>query len=227
MRMMKILLIEDDGAIAGAIIDSLEAVQWDVTHERTGQGGLARSGQGTFDVVLLDLGLPDMDGIEVARHARTSQEVPIIVISARGEETDRVLALELGADDYLVKPFGMRELLARIRAVHRRSGHSSPRPESEIVEVGPLTIDPRGRRAQVGDSELTLTPKEFDVLLYLASDPGAVHRRETILADVWDMNWYGSTKTLDAHIAALRKKMGNPDWIESVRGVGFRLQEPQ
>lgn len=224
---MRVLLIEDDASIAGAIIDSLDALGWDIVHEAAGLPGLERLESDQWDVLLLDLGLPDLDGIEVARRARELGTFPIIVISARGDEGDRVLALELGADDYLVKPFGMRELLARIRAVHRRSGHSSPRPESEIVEVGPLTVDPRGRRAQVGDSELTLTPKEFDVLLYLASDPGAVHRRETILADVWDMNWYGSTKTLDAHIAALRKKMGNPDWIESVRGVGFRLQEPQ
>jgi len=224
---MKVLLIEDDAAIAGAIVDSLEAVSWDVVREETGQAGLARISAGDWDVILLDLGLPDMDGIEVARRARETQTIPIIVISARGEESDRVLALELGADDYLVKPFGMRELLARIRAVHRRSHQGSDIPEQTVVTVGDLRIDARERRASLGGGELILTPKEFDLLHYLASEPEAAHRRETILADVWDMNWYGSTKTLDAHVAALRKKLGNPAWIESVRGVGFRLHQPQ
>ncbi len=184
-------------------------------------------GEDQWDVVLLDLGLPDLDGIEVARRAREGGSFPIIVISARGEETDRVLALELGADDYLVKPFGMRELVARIRAVHRRTSGISPSGTDTPLEVGALSVDSRARRAFVGEEELTLTPKEFDVLAYLAKDPGTAHRRETILQDVWDMNWYGSTKTLDAHVAALRKKLGDPRWIESVRGVGFRLQPPQ
>ena len=224
---VKVLLIEDDAAIAGAIVDSLEAVAWSVEHADTGQAGLVKLSEGSWDVILLDLGLPDMDGIEVARHVRERQSVPIIVISARGDETDRVLALELGADDYLVKPFGMRELLARIRAVRRRYGQNPEVSPETSVTVGDLVIDSRQRRAVLHGTELELTPKEFDVLYYLALDPGAAHRRETILADVWDMNWYGSTKTLDAHVAALRKKLGNPQWIESVRGVGFRLQEPR
>jgi two-component system, OmpR family, response regulator RegX3 len=226
-RGMRILLIEDDAAIADAIVDSLEAVSWEVLNERTGAAGLARLDDGPWDVLLLDLGLPDMDGSEVARIARESSHLPIIVISARGDETDRVLALELGADDYLVKPFGMRELLARIRAVHRRSGVSVEKPHDSVLTLGELTIDPRERRVHVGGTELGLTPKEFDVLHYLAQEPGTAFRREAILQDVWDMNWYGSTKTLDAHVAALRKKLGNPAWIESVRGVGFRLQEPR
>ena len=227
MKHMKVLLIEDDSAIAGAIVDSLDAMGWEVHHESAGLPGLDRMGENQWDVVLLDLGLPDLDGIEVARRAREGGSFPIIVISARGEETDRVLALELGADDYLVKPFGMRELVARIRAVHRRTSGASPSDGGTVLEVGALSVDSRARRAFVGEEELTLTPKEFDVLAYLAKDPGTAHRRETILQDVWDMNWYGSTKTLDAHVAALRKKLGDPRWIESVRGVGFRLQPPQ
>jgi len=227
MNDMKVLLIEDDRAIAGAIIDSMEAVSWNVVHENTGAGGLGQLAARAWDVILLDLGLPDIDGIEVARRARETQSVPIIVISARGDESDRVLALELGADDYLVKPFGMRELLARVRAVHRRYDQRSEGSETLPLSVGALTIDPRERRVSLDGVEIALTAKEFDVLHYLASEVGAVHRRETILADVWDMNWYGSTKTLDAHIAAVRKKLGDPRWIESVRGVGFRLREPQ
>ncbi len=224
---MKVLLIEDDAAIAGAIVDSLDAMGWEVHQEAAGLPGLNKLGESKWDVVLLDLGLPDLDGIEVARRAREAGSFPIIVISARGEETDRVLALELGADDYLVKPFGMRELVARIRAVHRRSAANASSDADDAHRVGELTVDARARRAFVGDQELTLTPKEFDVLAYIAKDPGTAHRRETILQDVWDMNWYGSTKTLDAHVAALRKKLGDPRWIESVRGVGFRLQQPQ
>lgn len=224
---MKVLLIEDDASISGAIVDSLDALGWQVAHEAAGIPGLARLVSESWDVLLLDLGLPDIDGIEVARRARESGNCPIIVISARGEETDRVLALELGADDYLVKPFGMRELLARIRAVHRRSASTADATPELLSVVGPLSVDSRARRAHLGERELDLTPKEFEVLAYLAHDPGSAHRRETILQDVWDMNWYGSTKTLDAHVAALRKKLGDASWIESVRGVGFRLQEPQ
>ena len=227
MGFMKVLLIEDDASIAGAIVDSLDALGWEIAHETAGLPGLQRLQAEQWDVLLLDLGLPDIDGIEVTRRAREVGTFPIIVISARGDEGDRVLALELGADDYLVKPFGMRELLARIRAVHRRSAQSEESGKETALAVGPLSVDQRARRAHLGERELELTPKEFEVLAYLAQDPGSAHRRETILQDVWDMNWYGSTKTLDAHVAALRKKLGDARWIESVRGVGFRLQEPR
>lgn len=224
---MQVLLIEDDPSIAGAIVDALEAVSWAVSSARSGHEGLELLERGGWDLVLLDLGLPDLDGTDVTRIARQRTSTPIIVISARGDEADRVLALELGADDYLVKPFGMRELLARMRAVHRRFSANHENEETSTLSVGDLTVDPRQRRAHLKSTELVLTPKEFDVLAYLAADPNTAHRRETILQDVWDMNWYGSTKTLDAHVASLRKKLGNPDWIQSVRGVGFRLHQPQ
>ena len=224
---MRVLLIEDDLSIASAVVDALEAVGWTVGHEASGRAGLGLLAAETWDVLLLDLGLPDLDGIEVARQARDIGAFPIIVISARGEESDRVLALELGADDYLVKPFGMRELLARIRAVHRRVAASGEASETTELVVGDLRVDTRTRRATVGGTALELTPKEFDVLAYLAKEPGSAHRRETIMQDVWDMNWYGSTKTLDAHVASLRSKLGDSRWIEAVRSVGFRLQEPE
>lgn len=224
---MKVLLVEDDPAIAGAIIDALEAVSWRVTHAAKGHDGLDVLEHYRPDILVVDLGLPDMDGIEVVRRAREREALPIIVISARGEEADRVLALELGADDYLVKPFGIRELLARIRAVHRRSSEGATQlRNTDLIQLGPLTVDGRQRRVTLGGTEVALTTKEFDLLHYLASDPGTVFRRETILQDVWDMNWYGSTKTLDVHIASLRKKLGDPRWIESVRGVGFKLHVP-
>jgi DNA-binding response OmpR family regulator len=174
-------------------------------------------------VVLLDLGLPDRDGFDVCRELRARSDVPIIVVTARSEEVDRVVGLELGADDYIVKPFGFRELVARIRAVSRRR---VPRVDAPATAVGGLAIDRRTRRVVLTGNELALTPKEFDLLAYLADDPGAVCSRQQLLESVWDPHWYGPTKTLDVHVASLRKKLGDPAWIETVRGVGFRLAVP-
>jgi DNA-binding response OmpR family regulator len=173
-------------------------------------------------VVLLDLGLPDCDGFDVCRELRSRSEVPIIVVTARSDEVDRVVGLELGADDYMVKPFGFRELLARIRAVTRRRG---PRFEPGATELGRLSLDRRTRRVLLDGEELALTPKEFDLLAYLADDPGAVRNRQQLIEEVWDPHWYGPTKTLDVHVASLRRKLGDAGWIETVRGVGFRLSE--
>ena len=160
---------------------------------------------------------------------RRQARAPIIVVSARDEEIDRVLALELGADDYLVKPFGMRELIARIRAVARRSEERLPdgRPETDISRtIGGLSIDQRSRRVVLDGAEVSVTAKEFELLYFLAAEPGAVFERREILRAVWDGDWYGTTKTVDAHIAGIRKKLGDPRWIEAVRGVGFRLGVP-
>ena len=175
-------------------------------------------------MVLLDLGLPDRDGFDVCRELRARSDVPIIVVTARSEEIDRVVGLELGADDYIVKPFGFRELVARIRAVSRR--RPSPLPPAGSTELPGLAIDRRTRRVVVGDTEIALTPKEFDLLAFLAEDAGAVCSRQQVLEEVWDPHWYGPTKTLDVHVASLRKKLGDPSWIETVRGVGFRLRTP-
>jgi DNA-binding response OmpR family regulator len=151
--------------------------------------------------------------------------VPIIVVTARGDEIDRVILLELGADDYVVKPFGFRELVARIRAVLRRTGdQGEPAPPDPCIVVGQLSIDTRTRSVTLDGNPVALTPKEHDLLVYLARDPGAVFTRKQLIEDVWDQNWWGSTKTLDVHIASLRKKL-SPELIETVRGVGFRLAE--
>jgi len=174
------------------------------------------------DIVLLDLGLPDVDGFDVCRQIRADSDVPIIVVTARTEEVDRVVGLELGADDYMVKPFGFRELVARIRAVTRRG--TTRVADSTPLQVGTLSIDPRTRQVRVDGRDVMLTPKEFDLLTLLAEDPGAVFSRGRILEAVWDPHWYGPTKTLDVHVASLRKKLGDPTWIETVRGVGFRLR---
>jgi DNA-binding response OmpR family regulator len=225
---VRVLIVEDDDRIATPLVKGLEAEGLEVERVATGGEALARieSGAGPRpNVVLLDLRLPDIDGFEVCRRIRAADEVPIIVVTARGEEVNRVLGLELGADDYVVKPFGFGELLARIRAVCRRA---QTRPgASAVLTVGPLVIDRRTRRVTVEGDDVTLTQKEFDVLALLAEDPDAVWPRIRILEEVWDSHWYGPTKTLDVHVATLRKKLGHPEWIETVRGVGFRLRVPE
>jgi DNA-binding response OmpR family regulator len=174
--------------------------------------------------VLLDLALPDQDGRDVCRALRQASDVPIIMITASGTVTDRVVGLELGADDYIVKPFAVAEVIARIRAVLRRRQAVD---EGEDVVAGDLRVDPAARRAWRAGQELELTRREFDLLARLARDAGRVVTREALMSDVWDMNWFGSTKTLDVHIAWLRRKLGDdpaePRYIHTVRGVGFRL----
>jgi DNA-binding response OmpR family regulator len=217
---VKVLLVEDEDAIAVPLAEGLRREGFDVDRVATGADALEAEEP---DLVLLDLRLPDVDGYEVCRTLRARSEVPIIVVTARGEEVDRVVGLELGADDYLVKPFGFRELLARIRAVMRRS---APRAEAAPgpFRVGALEVDSRSRRATLDGRDLGLTVKEFDLLALLASDPGAAMSRRRILEEVWDTHWLGTTKTLDVHVASIRKKLGDPSWIETVRGVGFRLR---
>ena len=174
------------------------------------------------DLILLDLRLPDMDGYAVCRELRSRSKVPIIMVTAKGEEVDRVIGLELGADDYVVKPFGLRELVARIRAVSRRSSGQPTR--TAILRAGPIEIDSRAHRATVNGHELSLTGKEFDLLTLLVAEAGSVVDRRMIMREVWETTWLGSTKTIDVHVAALRKKLGDPGLIETVRGVGLRLR---
>jgi DNA-binding response OmpR family regulator len=226
MKGVRLLLVEDDRAIAESLASGLRSDGHQVTHVATGAEALAATG---YDLVLLDLGLPDIDGRDVCQQLRKRGPVPIIMLTARGDEFDRVLGLELGADDYVTKPFSRRELSARIRAVGRRTNPPPSAEEtdgSDVLSVGTLRVDRRSRRAHLDGDELTLTAKEFDVLAYLAAEPGAVFTRTEILERVWDVNWYGPTKTVDAHVAALRRKLGDHRWIEAVRGVGFRLEAP-
>jgi DNA-binding response OmpR family regulator len=217
--LVRILVVEDDPAIAEPLVAGLVRNGFDTTHVGNGRAALAEVAGA--DLVLLDLGLPDLDGAEVCRQLRDRSGVPIIVVSARSDEVDRVLLLEMGADDYVVKPFGLRELVARIRAVGRRSGSGEPAPQR--LQVGPLVVDLRTHEVTADGEQVELTPKEFDLLAHLASDPGAALTRRSILEEVWDANWYGSSKTLDVHVASLRRKLGHPEWIQAVRGVGFKL----
>jgi DNA-binding response OmpR family regulator len=210
-----VLVVEDDPGIATQLVRGLSRGGYDVAHVTTGRDALSRDDP---DVVLLDLGLPDIDGVEICRQLRERSGVAIIVVTARGEEPERVLALDAGADDYLVKPFGLAELLARIRAVLRRV-----RPGGEVLRHGPLTVDLRTRKVSVAGREVALTPKEFDILECLATDPGRVVSRQEILESAWDAHWYGPTKVLDVHVAALRRKLDMPGLIETVYGRGFRL----
>ena len=211
--------MEDEDAIAEPLAEGLRREGFDVERAATGGAALAA---GESDLVLLDLRLPDLDGLDVCRRLRERSDVPIIVVTARGEESDRVVGLELGADDYVVKPFGIRELIARIRAVTRRT--SARTSTAEPLRVGVLEVDERARRASLEERDLELTPKEFDLLAALARDPGAAISRRRLLEEVWETTWYGSAKTIDVHVAALRRKLGDPGWIETVRGVGFRLR---
>jgi DNA-binding response OmpR family regulator len=219
---VNVLIVEDDDGIAVPLQAGLERAGFVCQRVATGRDALAAPEP---DLVLLDLGLPDIDVIEVCRELRSRSDVPIIVVTARGEEVDRVIGLELGADDYLVKPFGLRELVARIRAVTRRIGPRDA-PAPDVLDAGLVQVDLRQHRATVDGQEVALTPKEFDLLALLARDPGATATRERIIEEVWDAHWFGPTKTLDVHIASLRKKLGDPALIETVRGVGFRLRGP-
>jgi DNA-binding response OmpR family regulator len=212
-----VLVVEDDTSIAAQLVRGLSRGGYQVNHVMTGNEALS---WGQSDVVLLDLELPDLDGVQVCRKLRERSDAAIIVVTAHGEEPDRVMALDAGADDYLVKPFGLAELQARIRAVLRRV-----RPGGDVVRHGPLTVDIRTHRVTVSGSEVFLTPKEFDILECLASDPGRVVTRQEILETAWDSHWYGPTKVLDVHMASLRRKLGIAGLIETVYGRGFRLGE--
>ena len=222
----RILFVEDEAAIFEPFSKALRRNGFEPVVARTAAEALASAESLDPDLVLLDLNLPDGDGSDVCRSLRRDSDVPIVMLTARGTEMDRVLGLELGADDYVVKPFSSRELISRIRAVLRRSSRDGRTPP-ESISVGKLEIDPGARAVRVAGEPVALARKEFDLLAELARHPGQVVTREDLMTRVWDVNWFGSTKTLDVHIKTLRRKLGddsaNPRFIETVRGVGFRL----
>lgn len=224
-RPRSVLLVEDERSIAEPFAKALTRGGFPTTVARTGAEAIELEAALHPDVVLLDLALPDGDGRDVCRRLRRDSDVPIIIVTASGTVTDRVLGLELGADDYVVKPFAVGEVIARIRAVLRR-GRGGASGSDTLVAQG-LRIDVGARRAWLGEQELELTRKEFDLLVRLAREADRVVTRESLMSDVWDMNWFGSTKTLDVHITWLRRKLGDdpaaPRYIHTVRGIGFRL----
>ena len=228
--MAELLVVEDDVAIGRALETGLRGNRHQVLWVRSGEDAVSAARRDRFDLVLLDLGLPDRDGVEVCRDIRAYQPGCVLVIlTARDEEIDVVVGLEAGADDYLTKPLRLAELLARIRA-HLRRGTGSG-ATARVLRVARLTVDVAARRVVLGAHEIELRAKEFDLLARLAADPGAVIGRETLMSDVWDENWFGSTKTLDVHVAALRSKLaaasertGVPvPRIVTLRGRGYRL----
>lgn len=215
------VVIEDDEAISALVGTYLEQAGFEVVRECTGEGGLEAVDRRRPRFVVLDLGLPDVDGFELCRQLRGDGDVPILILTARDEEADRVIGLELGADDYLTKPFSPRELVARVRAVLRRAEPAPP--DSRLLEVGELRVDLRTRRATFAGSHLALRTLEFELLAELARNAGHVVRREQLLDRVWGLTFAAGTRTVDVHVAQLRKKLGRPDVIHTVRGVGYRL----
>lgn len=225
----RILVVEDEASISEPLCSALEREGFVPAVAKTAAEALTLARGTDPDVILLDLMLPDGDGRDVCRSIRVFSEVPIIMLTARGTEVDRIVGLEIGADDYVVKPFSSGELIARIRALLRRTGG----PKQQVVEhvVGGLTVDEASRRATIDGEPLELSRKEFDLLVELVRAAGTVVSREALMAAVWDENWFGSTKTLDVHIGWLRKKLGDdsnePRYLHTVRGVGFRFTSPE
>jgi DNA-binding response OmpR family regulator len=220
--MTSVLLAEDDPAISEPLARALRREGYEVGVAADGPGTLEAARAGGIDLIVLDIGLPKLDGLEVCRRIRSAgQSIPVLILTARADEVDTVIGLDAGADDYVTKPFRLAELLARVRALLRRGA-------SETRVVQGVRIDTDARRAWLGDDEIELTSKEFDLLALMVAEAGKVVTREQIMRQVWDSKWWGSTKTLDMHVSWLRRKLGddahNPQFITTVRGVGFRFE---
>jgi DNA-binding response OmpR family regulator len=222
----RILIVEDDERIGSTLVRALQGNDYDAVWSRTGRAALDQVSVARPDLVILDLGLPDIDGLDVCRQIHlVDQSIEIVMVTARDEELDIVVGLDAGAIDYVTKPFKLSELLARIRAQFRRN-ETQPLSRSTF---GDLTIDARARRVWIAGVEVVLRAKEFDLLVRLLADVGNAVTRETLMADVWDEHWFGSTKTLDFHISALRRKIDPPDSesrVATLRGVGYRYELP-
>jgi DNA-binding response OmpR family regulator len=228
----RILVVEDEESISQPFAEALRRAGFEPLVTGSATEALQLAEDDEPDLVMLDLALPDGDGRDVCRELRRRSDVPIVMLTARGTEMDKIVGLELGADDYVVKPFSAAEVISRIRAVLRRSGPRQGGGGGERpIQVGELGLDPGARLARLGDDQLDLSRKEFDLLAALMRNAGRVVTREDLMSEVWDSNWFGSTKTLDVHIGWLRRKLGddpaNPTYIETVRGVGFRFSAPE
>jgi two-component system response regulator RegX3 len=223
-----ILLVEDEPSIRDPLAEILRSEGFE-TLVAGAAGEALEQARNDPDLVLLDVMLPDGSGLDVCRELRQRSQVPIIMLTARGEEADRVVGLELGADDYVVKPFSGRELVARVRAVLRRVA-APESPGERPLEVGPVRLEPARREVTLEAERLELSRKEFDLLHLLMRNAGSVVTRERLIDEVWDTNWFGSTKTLDVHVSGIRRKLrddpSRPRFIHTVRGVGFRFSAP-
>ncbi|WP_448315727.1 response regulator transcription factor [Streptomyces sp. CO7] len=227
---MRLLLVEDDNHVAAALTAVLARHGFSVTHARNGEEALRAlvPGGPAFAVVLLDLGLPDQDGFEVCGRIRKRTSTPVIMVTARADVRSRIHGLNLGADDYVVKPYDTGELLARIHAVARRhaSEENPGGADATVLDLGTVRIELSTRQVTVDGAQVALTRKEFDLLALLAQRPGVVFRREQIISEVWRTSWEGTGRTLEVHVASLRSKLRRPTLIETVRGVGYRLVAP-
>ena len=221
-----ILVVEDETAIIEPLAEALEREGFEPIVAGTVADALARAKELLPDLVLLDIGLPDGSGLDVCRELRKTSDVPVIMLTAHGSEADRVAGLELGADDYVVKPFSAREVTARVRAVLRRAQPAGP-DAGDAIEIGAVRLDPTRHEATLAGEVMELSRKEYELLRALMEQAGIVITRQALIEEVWDMNWFGSTKTLDVHMSGLRRKLGDdasePRYIHTVRGVGFRF----
>ncbi|NLY50368.1 MAG: response regulator transcription factor [Firmicutes bacterium] len=227
----KILVVDDEESILELLRYNLEKEGYSVLSVQDGAEAIEMAKREKPDLVLLDLMLPVVDGLEVCRRLRQSSNVPILMLTAKREETDRIVGLELGADDYLTKPFGIRELLARVRAILRRTRGYEELGPSQRITVRGLVIDPERHEVIVRGNKVELTLKEFELLSFLARNPGRVFPREELLERLWDYEFLGDSRTLDVHIRHLREKIevdpSNPIYIKTVRGVGYKLEVPE
>jgi DNA-binding response OmpR family regulator len=217
-----ILVVDDEPNIADLVDLYLTREGFRVLKRATGEGGLEAVREQRPRLVVLDVGLPDIDGLEVCKRIRQTSQLPVIFLTARDGEIDRVLGLELGGDDYLTKPFSPAELVARVKAVLRRADGGPP---PEVVQIGDVAIDTGRREIRTGDGPIDLTTKEFDLLRFLAERAGLALSRQQILDGVWGYDWFGDARTVDVHIAQVRKKLGDAVEITTVRGIGYRLEK--
>jgi DNA-binding response OmpR family regulator len=222
-----VLVVEDEATLASTLSYNFRKNGFNVVTAADGYEGLQAARREQPDVVVLDLMLPKMDGLEVCRRLRVGSDVPILMLTARGEELDRVVGLEMGADDYLTKPFSMRELIARVRALIRRSAGREATDDRSRISVGALELDLRGRTVKRDGAEVALKPKEFDLLFYLAKNAGQVFTREQLLEHVWGYEFFGGSRTVDVHVRWLREKLeqepAQPRHLLTVRGVGYKF----
>jgi DNA-binding response OmpR family regulator len=223
--MSKLLIVEDDATVRETLALNLRAEGFEVVEAADGESGLEVGRSGNFDLVVLDVMLPKLDGLTVCRLLRRESRVPIVLLTARGTEADKIIGLETGADDYIVKPFSLGEFLARVRAALRRGAAA---PATTSLESGDLRLDLEGRRAFLRGTQLALAPREFELLAALMRNRGVALTRELLLARVWGETYDGDTRTVDVHVRWLRKKIeadpGSPERIETVRGIGYRFE---
>jgi DNA-binding response OmpR family regulator len=214
-----VLLVEDEPSVGELVRGYLARDGWTVIWVRTGEEALAELERHPVRIVILDIGLPGIDGFEVCRSVRARSRVPILILTARDEEPDRIVGLEVGADDYLTKPFSPREMVARMKAILRRA---EPQPTEDVLELGDVSLNRETHDVTIAGALVELTAKEFDLLAYFLANPGAVLSRDVLLDRVWGVSYPGGTRTVDVHVAQLRRKLGRPNLIRTLRGSGYK-----